>query len=64
MKVARNEKQKKLLGFSFYINIGHFEAFLWNLDLSTKHLFWRCDDFTCLSTSYVRISQMKNKQKT
>ena len=42
MKVARNEKQKKLLGFSFSINIGNFEGFLWNLNLSTKHLFWRC----------------------
>ena len=43
MKVAQNEKRKKLLGFSFYINIGNFEAFLWNLNLSTNHLFWRCD---------------------
>ena len=43
MKVARNEKQKKkILGFSFYIDIGNFEAFLKNLNLSTKHLFWRC----------------------
>ena len=42
MKVARNEKRKKLLGFSFYINIGNFEAFLWNLTLSAKLLFWRC----------------------
>ena len=42
MKVTRNEKRKKLLGFSFYINIGNFEAFLRNLNLSTKHLFWRC----------------------
>ena len=25
---ALNEKQKKLLGFSFYINIANFEAFL------------------------------------
>ena len=39
----KNEKRKKLLGFSFYINIGNFEAFLWNLNLSTNHLFWRCD---------------------
>ena len=39
MKVAQNEKQKKLLGFSFYINIGNFEGFLRNLNLSTKHLF-------------------------
>ena len=42
MKVAQNEKRKKLLGFSFYINMGNLEAFLWNLNLSTKHLFWRC----------------------
>ena len=42
MKVARNEKWKKLLGFSFYTNIGNFEAFLRNLNLSTNHLFWRC----------------------
>ena len=42
MKVARNEKRKKLLGFSFYINIGKFEAFLWNLNLSANRLFWRC----------------------
>ena len=44
MKVARNEKRKKLLGFSFYINIGNFEAFLWNLNLSANRLFWRCED--------------------
>ena len=43
MKVAQNEKRKKLLGFSFYTNIGNFEAFLRNLNLSTKRLFWRCD---------------------
>ena len=42
MKVTQNEKRKKLLGFSFYINIGNFEAFLRNLNLSAKHLFWRC----------------------
>ena len=28
MKVARFEKRKKLLGFSFYINAGNFEAYL------------------------------------
>ena len=43
MKVARNEKRKKLLGFSFYINIRNFEAFLRILNLSTNHLFWRCE---------------------
>ena len=44
MKVAQNEKRKKLCGFSFYINIGNFEGFLGNLNLSAKLLFWRCDD--------------------
>ena len=44
MKVARNEKRKKLLGFSFHINIGNFEAFLWNLNLSANCSFWRCED--------------------
>ena len=43
MKVAPNEKRQKLLGFSFYINIGDFEAFLWNLNLSANRLFWRFD---------------------
>ena len=42
MKVPQIEKRKKLLGFSFYIDIGYFEAFLRNLNLSAKHLFWRC----------------------
>ena len=42
MKVARNEKRKILLGFSFYIDIGNFEVFLRNLNLSAEHLFWMC----------------------
>ena len=28
LKVARNEKQKKLHGFSYFKNIANFEAFL------------------------------------
>ena len=43
MKVSRNDKQKKLLGFSFNINIGNFEAFLRYLNWSTNRLFLRCD---------------------
>ena len=31
------KNEKKLLGFSFYINIGNFEVFLRN------HLFWKCE---------------------
>ena len=44
MKVAQIEKRKKLLGFFLYMNIGNFEAFLRNLNLSANCLFWRCED--------------------
>ena len=39
MKVALNEKRKKLCGFSFSINIANFEAFLSVFKLSKKPLF-------------------------
>ena len=39
MKVALNEKRKKLRGFSFSINIANFEAFLLVFKL-TKNLFF------------------------
>ena len=39
MKVALNEKRKKLHGFSFSINIANFEAFLSVFKL-TKNLFF------------------------
>ena len=39
MKVALNEKWKKLPGFSFSINIANFEAFLLVFKL-TKNLFF------------------------
>ena len=55
MKVARNEKRKKLLGFSFYINTGNSEAFLWNLNLSANRLFWRCDAAVCLKMSRIFV---------
>ena len=73
MKVAQNEKRKKLLGFSFYINIGNFVAFLRNLNLSTKHLFWRCAEkygpvptWLCLfssASSYLVIFQSADAGK-
>ena len=40
MKVALNEKRKKLHGFSFSINIANFEVFLSVFKL-TKNLFFR-----------------------
>ena len=33
---------------STYINIGNFEAFLRNLNLSANRLFWRCECTTCI----------------
>ena len=39
MKVAQNEKRKKLCGFSFSINIPNFEAFFSVFNL-TKNLFF------------------------
>ena len=61
MKVAQNEKQKKLLGFSFYLNIGNFEAFLRNLNLSTKHLFWRCGQL--IASIYVSMEIQVSQEK-
>ena len=43
MKVALNEKRKKLHGFSFSINIANFEAFLSIFKL-TKNLFFLKSD--------------------
>ena len=57
MKVAQIKKRKKLLGISFYINIVNFEAFLWNLNLSTNRFFWRCvyldNNLNCFSKYYL-----------
>ena len=39
MKVALNEKRKKLCGFSFSINIANFEAFLQRIKLTKNLLF-------------------------
>ena len=42
-KVARNEKRKKLHGFSYTQNIANFEAFRWNISLSANLLFSKSD---------------------
>ena len=39
LKVALNEKRKKLRGFSFSINIANFEAFLSVFKLTKNPLF-------------------------
>ena len=38
-KVARNEKRKKLHGFSYYKNIANFEAFWPDKNISKNLLF-------------------------
>ena len=48
MKVALNEKRKKLHGFSFSINIANFEAFLSVFKL-TKNLFFLKSEKICRS---------------
>ena len=40
-KVARNERRKKLCGFSFSINIANFEAFLSVFKLTKNLLFMK-----------------------
>ena len=42
MKVALNEKQNKLHGFSFSINIANFEVFLLVFKLTKNPLFLKC----------------------
>ena len=64
MKVAQNEKPKRLLGFSLYINIGNFEAFLWNLNLSAKHLFWTCEAPLCIFQVPAKLLEGSMLEKT
>ena len=42
MKVARNEKRKKLRGFSYYKSIANFEAFFLELKLEHKPFLEVC----------------------
>ena len=43
MRVALNEKRKKLYGFSFSINIANFEAFFSGFKLTKNPLFLKSD---------------------
>ena len=45
VKVAQNEKWKKLLGFSFSINIANLEAFLRTKKLISNLFFWRLSKY-------------------
>ena len=44
LKVARNEKRKKLRGFSFSINIENFEAFRQTKKLISNLFFLKSDN--------------------
>ena len=48
MKVALNEKQKKLHGFSFSIIIANFEAFRWTKKLTSNLFFLKSGIVRCL----------------
>ena len=39
IKITQNEKPQKIHGFSLYINVANFEAFLRTLNLRANHLF-------------------------
>ena len=43
IKLLEMKNEKNYAGFLItYISIANFEAFFWNLNLSTNRLFWRC----------------------
>ena len=50
LKVARNEKRKKLHGFSFSINIANFEAFRWTKKLISNLFFLKSVVVSLLAT--------------
>ena len=66
LKVALNEKRKKLHGFSFSINIANFEAFRWTKKLisnlfflKSARLFSRFQIFPYFRTVWAIISEME-----
>ena len=54
MKVALNEKRKKLHGFSFSINMANFEAFWGVKKLSANLSFFKCAINTDFNSSCSR----------
>ena len=55
LKVARNEKQKKLHGFSFSINMANFEAFGRTKKVDLKPLF---SEECCTIISFLTVQCM------
>ena len=58
LKVARNEKRKKLHGFSFSINIANFEAFLWTKKLISNLFFLKSDMYVL---TFLKMSNITYK---
>ena len=55
MLLEMKHEKNYLLGFSFYINIGNFEVFFQNSNLSAKHFFWRfCVCYTATKVGLCR----------
>ena len=52
LKVALNEKRKKLRGFSFSINMANFEAFRWTKKLISNLLFLKSVGPSMLKSRY------------
>ena len=57
-KVARNEKRKKLHGFSYYKNIANFEAFQRDKNFSKKPLFLESDK----AAAFVELKSSQKKK--
>ena len=53
IKVALNEKRKKLRGFSFSINIANFEAFLSVFKLTKNPLFLKSEALVGIFSSFI-----------
>ena len=62
MKVALNEKRKKLRGFSFSINMANFEAFLLLFKLTKNPLFLKSADI--VGFLYIPLTPWPNRHNS
>ena len=64
LKVARNEKRKKLSGFSFSINIANFEAFCWTKKLISNLFFLKSVLLLVISHDYLYLKAFLRRLHT
>ena len=62
LKNALNEKRKKLLGFSFSINMANFEAFCRTKKLISNLFFLKSDQLLSTQTSDVKFTATLRKK--